>query len=105
MRDAYVRFTSLGAQIYVVAPHGAEEVRTFWLEYALPFIGLPDPDGRLADLYGQEWNAFRLGRMPALLVLDAERRVVLAHYGKSMGDIPTEDEVLEALGEKKGAGT
>ena len=104
MRDAYEGYKALGAQVYVVAPHDAEELRAFWLEHALPYIGLPDPEGRIADLYWQEWNAFRLGRRPALLVLDVERRVVLAHYGKSMGDIPPEDEVLRALGEKKKAG-
>jgi peroxiredoxin Q/BCP len=32
--------------------------------------GVPDADGKLANLFGQEWKLLKLGRMPALFVID-----------------------------------
>ncbi|MBW2699999.1 MAG: redoxin domain-containing protein [Deltaproteobacteria bacterium] len=98
MRNDYPRFQQAGAKIVAVAPHPVDKVRDFWREHKLPFVGVADPEGKLAESYGQEWSLFRLGRMPALLVLDENRRVLLAHYGKSMSDIPSEDRVLQVLG-------
>ncbi len=37
---------------------------------ALPFIGLPDPAASVLNLYGQEVNLFKLGRMPAQVLID-----------------------------------
>jgi peroxiredoxin len=54
----------------------------------------------VADQYYQEVNLFKLGRMPALFVIDQTGLIRYAHYGDSMSDIPTNQEVLELLDSK-----
>ncbi|MBO9358928.1 MAG: hypothetical protein J7450_05130 [Thermomicrobium sp.] len=44
----------------------------------------------------------KLGRMPAVLVVDADGIVRAAWYGESMRDIPSVEETLQAL---QGQGT
>lgn len=60
-------------------------------------IGIPDNDGKLGDLYGQEWKLLKLGRMPALFVIDGKGVVAYSRYGTSMSDIPENDEILKVL--------
>ena len=66
MKQDFREFTSRNTTIVVVAPHSAEKVAKFWKEEDLPMIGVPDEEGKLAGLYGQEWKLLKLGRMPAL---------------------------------------
>jgi peroxiredoxin Q/BCP len=47
----------------------------YWEVEHLPFIGLPDPKHVIANLYGQEVNLFKLGRVPALMVIDKKGQV------------------------------
>ncbi|HOO47387.1 MAG TPA: redoxin domain-containing protein, partial [Deltaproteobacteria bacterium] len=68
MKKDIKQFTDRNAQVVVVAPHEKAKVRDYWEKENLPFIGIPDPDGRLGKLYGQEWNLMKLGRMPALFI-------------------------------------
>lgn len=65
----------------------------------MPFIGCADIRSRVADLYYQEVNLLKLGRMPALFVIDREGIIRYAHYGDSMADIPTNESVLKVLDE------
>lgn len=60
---------------------------------------MPDPKHSVADLYGQEWNLFKLGRVPALLLIDKAGRIRYQHYSDSMSDIP-ENSLLLALLDK-----
>ena len=59
----------------------------------LPFIGLPDPKYLVAKLYGQQVHWLKLGRMSALFAISKQGRVHYRHYGKSMSDIPSNDEI------------
>lgn len=63
----------------------------------MPFVGLPDPEHEIARLYGQEVNWLKLGRMPALLVIDKTGHIRYRHYAGNMGDIPGNAEVLAVL--------
>lgn len=63
----------------------------------MPFIGLADLRSRVAAQYEQEVNLFKLGRMPALFVLDRQGIIRFAHYGDSMEDIPENEPVLQVL--------
>ncbi len=65
----------------------------------LPFIGLPDPTHSVLKLYGQEVNLFKLGRMPAQVLIDKTGLARFVHYGHSMADIPPNAELLELLDE------
>ena len=97
MKKAFQRFRDSGAQIVVIAPHDEKKVRDYWGKESLPFIGIPDLLGGLGRLYAQEWRLFRLGRMPALFVVDANGIVVFAHYADHMAHIPGNAALLQAL--------
>ena len=63
----------------------------------IPFVGLPDPDHRVARMYKQEVNLFKLGRMPLNCVVDHKGYIRYAHYGASMQDIPSNAELLHVI--------
>lgn len=105
MRDGYAAFTARDAEILAIGPDGPNAYRRYWSENNLPFIGLPDPKHHVADLYGQEWNLFKLGRVPALLIVDKAGLIRYQHYGDSMKDIPENSLVLAILDEMNAADT
>jgi peroxiredoxin len=97
LRDGYGRFTDHGAEILAVGPDTLPVFQQYWRNEKIPFRGLPDPDHSVARTYRQEVNLFKLGRMPLNCVIDAKGYVRFAHYGKSMSDIPTNDELLHVI--------
>jgi len=97
LRQDYAKFTERGADIIVVGPEGKEAFRSYWKKESLPFIGLPDPEVSVLKLYGQEVNLFKLGRMPAQVVVDKKGMARFVHYGHSMSDIPQNSELLGLL--------
>jgi peroxiredoxin Q/BCP len=58
---------------------------------------MPDPTHSVLKRYGQEVNLFKLGRMPAQLIIDKAGIARYVHYGHSMSDIPKNEEILEIL--------
>jgi len=102
MKEDFEKFVARKTTIAVVAPHGAEKVAEYWKREGLPMIGIPDEEGRLARLYGQEWNLLKLGRMPALFVVDRNGGLAFAHYGTDMSDIPENGDMLKVLDALKG---
>ncbi len=97
LRHDYQKFVAAGAEIIVVGPEAAPAFRTYFKTESLPFIGLPDPKHTVLKLYGQEVNLFKLGRMPAQVIVDRNGTVRFVHYGHSMSDIPRNEEILQAL--------
>jgi peroxiredoxin Q/BCP len=97
LRQDYAAFTDQGAEIVVVGPEGEEAFRAYWQKESLPFIGLPDPTASVLKLYGQEVNLFKMGRMPAQVIVDQQGMARFVHYGHSMSDIPKNSELLEIL--------
>ena len=97
LRDEYSLFKSQNAEILVVGPEGKAAFASYFEENDLPFVGLPDPSHSVLKLYGQEVKLFKLGRMPAMVILDHAGNVRFVHYGKEMSDIPENQEVLAAL--------
>ena len=77
----------------------ADAFKRYWQNESLPFIGIPDPAHSVLKLYGQEVNLFRLGRMPAQVLIDRAGMVRFVHYGHSMEDIPPNEEILALLKE------
>jgi peroxiredoxin len=90
-------FTARDAEILALGPDGPNAYRKYWDSERLAFIGLPDPKHTVANLYNQEVNLFKLGRMPALLVVDKEGVIRYEHYGDSMQDIPENSILLDLL--------
>jgi len=99
LRQDHAKFQERGAAILVVGPDGPNAFARYWAENDLPFPGMPDLRSRVASRYEQEVNLFKLGRMPALFVIDREGVIRYAHYGDSMSDIPPNEEVLAILDE------
>ena len=94
LRDDYSRFVERDVEIVVAGPEAAPAFVKYWQAESLPFVGLPDPTHSVLKLYGQEVKLFKLGRMPAQVLIDKAGIVRFCHYGHDMSDIPENEEVL-----------
>ncbi len=99
LRRDFANFEAENTVILVVGPENSNAFAKYWEENDLPFIGLPDPKHSVLKLFGQEVKLFKLGRMPAQVIVDKKGIVRYAHYGHSMSDIPKNKELLEILAE------
>jgi len=99
LRLDYDQFDKRQTIIVVVGPEDRERFAEYWKKNDLPFIGLPDPKASVLKLYGQEVNLFKLGRMPAQVIVDKHCVARFVHYGHSMSDIPENSELFELLDE------
>jgi peroxiredoxin Q/BCP len=97
LRQDYREFINRQAKIIVIGPEDAKAFKMYWRQFDLPFIGLPDPGASVLKLYGQEVNLFKIGRMPAQIVVDKAGVARFVHYGHSMSDIPQNSEVLTLI--------
>ncbi len=97
LRQDYGEFEKRSTRIIVVGPEDAKSFEKYFKKHDLPFIGIPDPKASVLKLYGQEVNLFKLGRMPAQVLIDREGIARFVHYGHSMSDIPENQEILELI--------
>ncbi len=97
LRQDYEKFTALGAEIITLGPDGPRAFKRYWEENDIPYIGLADIRSKVSDQYYQEVNLLKLGRMPAIFVIDLDGVIRYTHYGNSMSDIPENSEVLEEI--------
>jgi peroxiredoxin len=103
LRDDHEQFIGRNAVVLAVGPNSPTAFEQYWENENVPFIGLPDPDHRVAKMYRQEVNLFKLGRMPLNCVIDTKGYVRFAHYGSSMSDIPSNDELFQVIDELNNA--
>ena len=103
MSDDYEMFRQRGAEILAVGPNTEAAFQQYWEKEKIPYVGLPDPEHRVAVKYRQEVNLFKLGRMPLVCVIDRDGRIRYAHYGASMSDIPENKILLGVLDELNAA--
>jgi peroxiredoxin Q/BCP len=103
LRQDYQEFVDRKTEIVVAGPENAEAFKNYFEKNDLPFVGLPDPKASVLKLYGQEVNIFKLGRMPAQVVVDQQGVARFVHYGHSMSDIPENAELLTLLDEINGS--
>jgi peroxiredoxin Q/BCP len=97
LRQDHLEFEKRQTKVVVVGPEDAQAFEAYWRENDLPFIGLPDPGASVLKLYGQEVNLFKLGRMPAQVIVDKVGVARFVHYGHAMADIPENSELLGLL--------
>jgi peroxiredoxin len=97
LRRNYNKFAERDAEVIAIGPENKKDFSAFWEAKDMPFPGIPDPSHTIADKYGQEVNLVKLGRMPAILVIDKKGMIRYKHFGESMSDIPEDDEILEVL--------
>ena len=94
LRQDHPQFVARDIEVVVVGPEDARAFSDYWQKESPPFIGLPDPKASVLKLYGQEVNLFKLGRMLAQVLIDKAAVARFVHYGHSMSDIPSNQEIL-----------
>jgi peroxiredoxin Q/BCP len=97
LRRDYQQFVDLDCEVLILGPEGAAAFKRVWEMEDMPMPGLSDPGSQVADRFQQEVNLLKLGRMPALLVIDKQGMIRFIHYGRSMADIPENKIVLNIL--------
>jgi peroxiredoxin len=100
----YAEFVRRDAEVIILGPNSPESFKRTWEIEELKMTGLSDPDSVVANRYHQEVKLMRMGRLPALLVLDKKGNIRFMHYGKSMSDIPDNArvyQILDGLNSKK----
>ena len=99
LRQDHEQFTEQDVAVLVIGPEDAKKFAKYFSQNRLPFIGLPDPKHSILKLYGQEVKLFKFGRMPAQVLVDRTGIARFVHYGHSMSDIPSNEELLSLVGE------
>jgi len=102
LRQDFEKFVAQDTVILVVGPENQAAFQRYWKENQLPFIGLPNPNHSVLKLFGQEVNLFKLGRMPAQVIIDKQGTARYIHYGKAMSDIPENSQLLAILAKLNG---
>ena len=97
LRLDHEEFIKRSTTIIVVGPENSKAFEHYWRENALPFIGLPDAMASVLKLYGQEINLFKMGRMPAQVLVNKTGIARFVHYGHSMSDIPENSELFALI--------
>jgi peroxiredoxin Q/BCP len=102
LRHDYSEFVARDVAVVVVGPEDAAAFAKYFEKESLPFVGLPDPQHSVLKLYGQQVNLFKLGRMPAQVLIDKAGVARYVHYGHDMTDIPENAELLALADEING---
>ena len=97
LRHDYSAFSQRNTEVLIVGPDGPNAFKRHWQQEKMAAVGLADIKSRIGDLYYQEVNLLKLGRMPAQFLIDPMGIVRFAHYGRSMSDIPDNQSVLTLL--------
>jgi peroxiredoxin Q/BCP len=66
-------------------------------KYARKYPIFYDKKKKVAKMLNQEVKLLKLGRMPALLILDKDNIIRYAYYGESMKDIPENEQLFEII--------
>jgi peroxiredoxin Q/BCP len=99
LRQDYQKFVERNAEVVVVGPDSEQAFKDYWQKEELPFVGLADPEHTVAKRFGQEVKLLKLGRMPAVIVISNDGKVLSMHYGRAMSDIPPNQLILAKLDE------
>lgn len=97
LHQDFEQFNKRDTIIVTVGPENASSFKKYWEEHGLEFYGLPDEEHTVLKLYGQQVKLFKLGRMPAQMIIDKAGVLRFVHYGHDMTDIPSNDEILSLI--------
>ncbi len=92
-------FEKKETKIIIVGPESKQAFNKFFISNSYDFIGIPDAKNSILKTYGQEINIFKLGRMPAQVLIDKTGFARFVYYGHSMSDIPENKDVLKIIDE------
>ena len=90
-------FENKETKIIIAGPEDKNAFEKYFNEHNYDFIGIPDAKSGILKLYGQEINIFKLGRMPAQVLIDKNGIARFVYYGHSMSDIPENEDVLNII--------
>ena len=79
LRQNYDLLVAQKAIVLVTGPEKPDVFDAYWRKHRLPFVGLPDPRHSVLKLYGQQVKLFKLGRMPAQIIVDVNGQVRFVH--------------------------
>ena len=97
MRNDYEKFKELNAVIYAILPDKLENAQNFESEYAKEYPIYYDAKKKVNKMLKQEVKPLKLGRMPALLIIDKQAIIRYAYYSDSMDDIPENEELFKII--------
>ena len=97
LHQDYQQFVNRNTAIIAIGPETTKDFADWWHEHQMPFIGIADPEHVIAKMYGQQVKLFKLGRMPASLLIDKNGTIRYKHFGESMADIPQIQEMLSII--------
>ena len=83
----------------MIGPDRPEAFRREWEKQLTPFAGLADPAHEVAKLYSQPVKLLKLGRLPALFLVDRSGAIRFEQFSRSMSDISENADLLAALDE------
>ncbi len=88
------KFENKDIKIIVICPEREDKIRKFLDKEPLDLTFVSDPTHTLADNYNQQVKLFKLGRMPAQILINQDGNKVLEHFANSMADIIENEEIL-----------
>lgn len=97
LRDDYEKIKNLNAELYAILPDNLESAKKFESKYAKKYPLYYDAKKKVNKMLKQEVKPLKLGRMPALLIIDKQGIIKYAYYSDEMSDIPENDEIFEVL--------
>lgn len=97
LRHQYQEFCKRGCEIIILSPDTNQELKKYWETEQLPFIGLSDSGSKIASLYYQEVSSFKLGRVPAVFIIDINRIIRFKYYGRTVSDFPDKQVLLAVI--------
>ncbi len=97
------KFEDLKIKVVVVCPENMVRVEKFVAKQPLEFDLVADPQHVIADRFKQQVKIFKLGRMPAQIILDKDDKHVFEHYASSMTNIIENNVILSAIKKSKSA--
>jgi len=97
LRQDHQQFLDRDAEVIITGPDNPDQFKSFWEKNQMSFIGLPDPKHVIAKQFKQPVKWFKLGRMPAIVIIDKSGAIRYEHFGNSMKDIPENQVLFDSL--------
>ena len=93
----YEKFKDLNTELYAILPDNFENAKIFESDFAKKYPIFYDDKKKVNKMLKQEVKLLKLGRMPALLIIDKQEIIRYAYYSDSMDDIPENEDLFKVL--------
>ena len=97
LHQDHQKFMDRNTIVVAIGPEDKKSFKKYWDEHEFEFYGIPDEKQYVLDMYDQKVSIFKLGRMPAQILVDKEGLLRFIHYGQSMKDISENEEILKII--------